>query len=185
MAAFVLHIVQYGNTSVVNKDAEATPTILFMIHPVRRLATSPVKHSKSSPDCESLIGLSLQSLDKRDDSWFFIFADGLSIVTESPWRFVTAEGICVTSEDHGHPFGLPAPVDAAARMLSGTAEQTILSAAIDPLIGDLTIEFTNQIYLQFLQLSCGYESWRFYAAGTQTICMGGGGTARFPNPNVP
>ncbi len=136
--------------------------------------------NKAIPDCAPLIGHSLQSCDKRDYSWFFVFADNLSIVTESPWRLITAEGIFVTSEDHSHPFGLPAPVDAAAKVLSETAGQTIVSAIIDPLMGDFTIQFTNHLSLQFLQLSSGYEAWRLYSAGAETICKGGGGTAHIP-----
>jgi len=143
-----------------------------------------VNEHKTNTDCELLIGHSLQSLAKRDFSWFFVFGDSLSIVTESPWRFITAAGIFVTSEDHGHPFGLPAPVDAAAKVLSETAGQTILSAIIDPLIGDFAIHFSNHLLLQFLQLSCGYEAWRLYSAGAETICMGGGGTTHFPIPTA-
>lgn len=64
------------------------------------------------PDMTWLIGRTINKVEKLDYSWFFVLNDGGSIATESPWRLVTSQGIVVTSEDHGHPFGLPAPVNA-------------------------------------------------------------------------
>ena len=67
----------------------------------------------TNPDLTWLVGLQLKAVEKKDYSWFFTFDDGGSIATESFWRLITIEGVAVTSEDHGHQFGLPAPVDAA------------------------------------------------------------------------
>ena len=115
-------------------------------------------------------------------TWFFEFADDIAISTESPWRFMSAEGIVVTSEDHGHQFGLPAPVDAAERVLARVTGQAVVAASIIRRTGDLSIEFDQQLHLQFLQMSCGYESWRLHIRGNETICTGGGDIAFFRPP---
>ncbi len=126
------------------------------------------------PDVTALIGHALRSVEQRDYSWFFVFGDDMSVATEAPWRFITTDRILVTSEDHGHQFGLPAPVDAGARVMSRMDGLRISAAAVHNITGDFTVYFGQEIYLQFLQMSCGYESWRLYIRGAATVCMGGG-----------
>jgi|SRR5213594_1783690 len=86
----------------------------------------------NSPDfnsfCKPLVGQTLRSVEKKDYSWFFAFADEISIGTESPWRFLTVDGIVVTSENHEHQFGLPAPIDAAKRVLAGVSGKSVVAA---------------------------------------------------------
>lgn len=125
--------------------------------------------------CKQLIGLQLLSIEKQDYSWIFVFDDDVSLVTESCWRLLSEERIIVTSEDHNHQFGLPKPVDAAERVLSCVADDTIELVTICAFTGDLSIEFSRQVNLQLLQMSCGYESWSINIHGSQVICTGGGG----------
>jgi len=140
----------------------------------------------NSSDCNSygtpLVGQKLQTVEKKDCSWTFVFADEISIVTESPWRFLTPDGIVVTSEDHGHQFGLPAPVDAAERVLAAVSTRPVVAASITRTAADLIVDFGSQVQLQFFQMSCGYEAWRLYNHGDETICTGGGDIAYFPRP---
>jgi len=138
----------------------------------------PTDNSKVEP----LVGQHLRSVEKKDYTWFFEFADDIAISTESPWRFMSAGGIVVTSEDHGQQFGLPAPVDAAERVLSRAAGQAVIAASIMRTTGDLSIEFAQQLHIQLLQMSCGYESWRLHIRGSETICTGGGEIAYFTRP---
>jgi hypothetical protein len=127
-----------------------------------------------------LIGRQLTSVEKKDYSWFFRFAFDVSIATESPWRLIDEDRILVTSEDHGHQFGLPGPVDAASIVLSSIGDRRIEAAVISECSGDLTIEFSGRAQLQLLQMSGGYESWRLSVGDSETICMGGGELAHFP-----
>jgi len=115
--------------------------------------------------CRPLIGLQLSSVEKRDHSWIFSFEADTTVRTESLWRLMSEARIVVTSEDDGHRFGLPEPVEAAA-----------ISAST----GDLTIEFSGRVQLELLQTSCGYESWSLSAQGSETICTGGGDLAIVP-----
>jgi hypothetical protein len=41
--------------------------------------------------------------------------------------------------------------------------------------GDLLVKFNNGAYLEFLNVSCGYESWCTAHGAQVVICMGGGG----------
>ena len=124
--------------------------------------------------CEPLVGTLLESLEKKDYSWFFRFGEGVIVATESEWRFIADGHILVTSSDHGHQFGLPSPVDAIAEVISRTATQIVRAASISEATGDLHIDFAAGLELQFLQMSSGYESWRLSAPGLSVICGGGG-----------
>ena len=97
--------------------------------------------------CLSLVGEQLQSVEKRDFSWFFGFSGEVSLATETFWRLINEDRIVVTSEDHGHQFGLPEPVDAAS-VLSSIVGRSVEGAGIDASSGDLTIEFSGRVRLQ-------------------------------------
>lgn len=128
----------------------------------------------------SLVGRQLISFEKKDWSWFFRFSGDISVATEESWRLILENRIFVTSEDHDQLFGLSEPVDAVSRVLSSIADRTVSAAVVSASTGDLTIEFSGQVKLQFLQMSGGYESWRLSVQGTEIICMGGGKIVLFP-----
>jgi hypothetical protein len=130
-------------------------------------------------DLSWLVDKSLQESEKKDYSWFFIFSGSGSISTESPWRLLNAERIVVTSEDHGHPFGLKEPIDAAIRVRETIKEKKVVAYLIRERTSDLIVKFEDDICLEFLQLSCGYEAWRACHPGVEVICLGGGGVEVF------
>ena len=142
--------------------------------------TRPMDEPDNNSYCKPLIGLRLRSVEANDPVWSFVFADDISILDVAPWRLLDGERIVVTSEDHGHPFGLPAPVDAAERVLAVISSKAVVAAYITRITSDLIIDFGGHVHLQCLQMSCGYESWRLVVRGSETICTGGGGIAHFP-----
>jgi len=127
------------------------------------------------PDMTWLIGRTIIEVEKSDYSWCFILDDGSRISTESAWRLVTAKGIVVTSEDHGHPFGLPVPVNAAERVTETVAQNPVSGFELRERTTDLVIHFANDASIEFMNISCGYESWRTVHGEQEVICMGGGG----------
>jgi ABC-type multidrug transport system fused ATPase/permease subunit len=133
----------------------------------------------TKPDMTWLIGRTIKEVGKQDYTWSFIFDDGSSIGTESYWRLVTARGIVVTSEDDGHPFGLPAPVSAAERVTQTVAESPIEQFDLSDRTSDLVLHFANDATIEFLNLSCGYEGWNSIHGHHRVICMGGGGFTEF------
>jgi len=135
-------------------------------------------------DATPLIGQAITSVNKKDFSWFFVFDNGDQIVTESPWRLVTDQGIVVTSEDHEQSFGLPLPVDATESVKATLGSTPITDIHDDTKTGDLFIRFSGGRHLQFLQLSSGYEGWRLRIGDCEFICKGGGGYTSFPRQNT-
>ena len=113
----------------------------------------------SAVDLSWLTGRRLQVVDKQDYSWFFEFDDKGSVTTESNWRLLDKR-VVVTSDDHGHKFGLPAPVDAAALIRQKVGDNPVDYVHLDDRTGDLSISFSNGVMLQFLTTSGGYEGWR-------------------------
>jgi hypothetical protein len=134
-----------------------------------------------SVDLTWFVGKQLIDTAKKDNLWSFVFSDGGSVVTESGWRLISKEGIGVASEDHGHTFGLKGPVDACTRVLAATKGKKILEVRIAERTSDLLVLFEQEVSLEFLNLSCGYESWRAGHGSEEVICMGGGQLALHPN----
>ncbi len=132
------------------------------------------------PAAMRLAGRQLLTVEKKDWTWFFRFGDGASLATESPWRLIAKGRIVVSSEDHDQQFGMPAPVDAEREVLSRAGSLTVEAASVSADAGDLTISFSGGTYLQLLQLSSGYESWRLSVDGSESICIGGGSISHLP-----
>src|SRR5262245_47105092 len=64
-----------------------------------------------SADLSWLVGRRCTRIQCDEFSWTFAFDTG-EVRTPCLWRLVESGRIRVTSEDHGHQFGLPAPLDA-------------------------------------------------------------------------
>ena len=126
------------------------------------------------PDLSWLIGHRIKEIDKQDYTWFFTFDDGSTVYTEGPWRVARAEGIVVTSTDDGHTFGLSTPVDASQRTMERITNGRVEKFEVDPRTGDLTLFLEGATTIQFLQLSCGYESWSTIYGSQRVVCSGGG-----------
>ena len=121
-----------------------------------------------------LDGRRLLKAAKHDYSWLFTFSDGASIITESSWRLLSKEGIAVTSEDDGQLFGLKEPVDACARVMAAVGEREITECRLEERTSDLSIRFGDDVSVQFLTMSCGFESWRARIGSEEIVCTGGG-----------
>ena len=63
----------------------------------------------------------------------------------------------VCSQDHGHPFGLPAPGDAVGAALSAPRGARIERVRVRDGAPDLELHFSNRLTLEVLALSAGYE----------------------------
>ena len=116
----------------------------------------------------------LKGVEKLDYSWIFRFEDPLFIITEGQWRLISQGRIVVSGDDHGQQFGLPAPVDATDIVRNCIVSSLVQSVKVDDSTGDLFLYFSQYTYLQLLQTSAGFESWRAHEADRETICMGGG-----------
>ena len=127
-----------------------------------------------SLDFHCLIGSYLVNVEKKDYTWFFCFSGSTTLSIESAWRVITKDGIFVSSEDHEHQFGLKEPVDASERAMSATTQKRVTQYRIAARTSDLLLEFEGDTLLEFLTMSCGYESWSIDHGGCRTVCSGGG-----------
>jgi hypothetical protein len=136
----------------------------------------------SVPDLSWLEGAEVASVSLTEPvGWWFKFSDNTQIMIETFWRVVAGGCIEATSADHGHRFGLPAPVDSCARAVQALARAKVHRAHVVPATGDLLLEFDNGAGLEILMTSTGYEGWSITSPGRdQVIGTGSGVVAVLP-----
>jgi hypothetical protein len=130
----------------------------------------------------SVVGRSCR-VTRREADWTFDLGDGTSIAVGCHWRLISTDGIALTDEDDGQQFGLPIPVDAEAQANALLAGATVSIVAVDRLTSDLSLRFSNDLRLDLLNNSSGYEGWQSsFAHGesrSSIVALGGGGLAFF------
>jgi len=127
-----------------------------------------------SIDLSWLIGRRCSAVHRDEFSWSFLF-DPAVITTPCLWRLIEAGRIRVTSDDHGHQFGLAAPVDARHEAESILLSHAVESANVRASTGDLILEFADGLVLELLQTSAGYEAWHLVSPDGQSVVATGGG----------
>ena len=132
-----------------------------------------------SADLTWLVGQKISKVEKSETSWCFTFENGGYVQATTFWRLLAEGRIFVTSEDHGHIFGLPKPVDAAERVIKIIRGQKISKFLVAEITSDLLLYFGNGAQIHILNTSCGYESWEICLKTQQVICMGGGSLTTF------
>lgn len=121
-----------------------------------------------------------QSFIRREHDWVFEFDSDCNLVVFCLWRLIKDDQITMTSEDDGHQFGLPAPVDAAARVMEYLENRGITEAILREGTLDLCIHFDNGFILEVLSDSCGYEAWNLQQRpGQEWIAQGGGNLVEY------
>ena len=102
---------------------------------------------------------------KRGESQWTFALGSQFVVSCYAWRLIGAKSIIVTSEDDGHQFGLPSPVDAEKSANDALAKAKIVAVEVDARTGDCTLRVGDVLTLQFLTMSMGYETWQLYRDG--------------------
>ncbi len=120
----------------------------------------------------ALLGKQVKML-RREHDWVLDFGGGVTICVEGMWRLRNERGVLLTDLDHGHQFGLLAPIDAAARAGELMENGSVTSFSLDPATADLRIWISNGIVVEILATSGGYESWQANE-GAELIAVGGG-----------
>jgi hypothetical protein len=125
-------------------------------------------------DFSWLVSHSLVSATRREFDWVFEFDRGVAIVVSCLWRLLHDNRIGVTSQDDGHQFGLPAPVDATAILNQRLAGRVVERVEVQSQTLDLSLHFSGGLILQFVPDSSGYEAWILTTPIEQFIAAGGG-----------
>jgi hypothetical protein len=126
-----------------------------------------------------LVGHRFQSLTRRESDWVLSFDKDASIAVNCLWRLIESCRIRLTSEDDGHQFGLPAPVDAAAEVNSCLVGASVESVELRQGVLDLELRFSTGHVFQVIPTSAGYEAWDLSDGNKQYIAVGGGELAIF------
>jgi Family of unknown function (DUF6188) len=100
--------------------------------------------------------------------WRFRFSDSEGITVECLWRIIRRGHLTRTSSDHGHQFGLPAPVDAAAEAAEAIVGRTVRAVDLRPDSGDLQLRLEGDLALEIIPDFTGYEAWQVY--GPEGVC---------------
>jgi hypothetical protein len=114
--------------------------------------------------------------DEGSYSWTFQFSDNISLVVESIWRLFCSERISFISLDHAQMFGHTEPVDLIAKLTQTLSGKMLVSIEFGQ-EGDLLLRFTDELWLQVLVTSTGYESFSLSMNGHRYIGLGGGDIA--------
>jgi hypothetical protein len=93
------------------------------------------------------------------DLWSLKLADGGLIGTESLWRIIETGRFTVCSKDHGHKFGLPAPVDSTSRAMSVLSGAIVTNVEIRKDTMDLIIQLNGERRLEIISYSHVYQTW--------------------------
>ena len=81
----------------------------------------------------------------------------------------------MSSEDHGHQYGLPAPVDAEAECRRLICGAVVAAVEVRDETRDFVIRFASGTRLELVPRSSGYESWQLAGPGGSLVVAQGGG----------
>jgi hypothetical protein len=112
----------------------------------------------------------------------FEFGAG-ALAVDCLWRLIERGRLRLTSEDHGHQYGLPAPLDAYVEAEVILRGRQVTAWRFRDGTADLILEFEGDVQLEVIATSSGYEPWNLAAPGVHVIALGGGGLADFPPEN--
>jgi hypothetical protein len=127
------------------------------------------------PDVSWMIGQNIREVIYRDpEHWWIHFPNGGHFHIETLWRLVGKGRIVRTSYDHGHWFGLGAPVHADEHLKAYLADRQVTRVVLTECT-DLVLEFGAEDRLEILYESAGYEAWsiRLPSGGWIFACSGG------------
>lgn len=129
----------------------------------------------------ALIGRRCSRVEWREYDWLLGLECGGAIRLAVPWRIVNGGRIACASEDHGHLFGLAAPLDVVEIASSILRGKSVSAVAVDHETADLAIWFEEIARLDAFNNSAGYEGWEIKLpskeGGVWAIALGGGEVA--------
>src|SRR5262245_53342123 len=107
-----------------------------------------------------LIGATVVAIEHDEHTWRFLFSNGGQCQADGgTWTLAGPSGLVAASDDHGHKFGLPAPVDCIGEAMAALRGHQVVDAVVSHGRPDLVIRFDSQLRLDVLALSRGYECW--------------------------
>jgi hypothetical protein len=123
----------------------------------------------------SLRDATLRKLEQPAEGvWAFDF-EIAGLTVECPWRIVVDGGVVLGGCDHGHKFGLPAPVDVMSETMRWLATRKVERVEVNRVTGDLCVKFIPEAQIDAFNNSGGFEGWSCGTReGLQVFALGGG-----------
>jgi hypothetical protein len=113
-------------------------------------------------------------------SWLFQFENSISINCESFWRLLEDQKVKYTSLDNNQKFGLAKPFDLSEILKEDLSDKILNEVKIKENTSDLILSFNNNMEIEILISSGGYESYSFSINGKRYVGMGASEIAIFP-----
>ena len=145
----------------------------------------PQPTSPADVDLSWMVGRTIAEVSFHEPvQWTFSFAKKGYISVECPWRILNHGRTTRSSDDHRQQYGLPAPIDAAAEATKLLSTLVIDAAQLRVGTSDILIDFSDNVRLEIIPISSGYEGWQmkdpfgteFFAQGGGQICIWEGGS---------
>ncbi len=112
--------------------------------------------------------------DKDSESWCFYFADNIYIQSTGFWRIFHKNKIIFVSLDNGTNFGRLEKYDLKDEIEKLLKEKKLLEIRVDKNTADLVLSLSEDIKVEILISSCGYETYNFNFANNRYIGLGSG-----------
>jgi hypothetical protein len=110
----------------------------------------------------------------KDAGWQFYFGEVSLRVESDQWRVFKGK-LQFCASDDGQKFGLPKPFDVVTRTQELLSGQNIQAFQVREDCNDLILSFGNDVKLEILQSSGGYESWMMSnSQGPKAVATGDG-----------
>jgi hypothetical protein len=145
----------------------------------------PYPISNQNIDISWMVGQAFNAVTYSEPNmWYFMVGNNASIGVECLWRIVEKDRIILTNEDHGQQFGLPEPIDAAAKGSELLFKRKILAVKLRDFTAEIVFQLESNSQLEIIPTSSGYESWRINTPfGISYFAQGGGQICEWKSEN--
>ena len=138
------------------------------------ISSTPINHNEV--DISWMAGSVFANISLIEPSaWRIEFFGGQYLLIECPWRLIEKRRIAVSCDDQDQSYGLSEPIDAAAKARDFLNGREVSEVELSEGTADLRIEFGDDVRLEILPFSIGYESWQLSMPTGEILGALGGG----------
>ena len=116
-----------------------------------------------------MVGRTVQAVSFNEPTvWVFSLGGVEHITVQCLWRILRDGCIAMCSGDHGHPFGLPEPVNAQRDATEWLSSSPVSAVKLIEGTADIVLDAGSVFRLEIISESIGYESWTI--RGPEGMC---------------
>ncbi len=110
--------------------------------------------------------------DSDSDSWHFSFTERIFVFISGFWRLLVSNKVKFVSTDNGHYFGKENPLDLTYELPKLLKNKKLIEIQIDKDTSDLILNFSENVAVQILISSIGYETFNLKFKDKEYIGLG-------------